>query len=82
MTFEEAFDKLPELDFIYIDSDHQYEFVLSDIKLSKLKVKSGGIIAGHDYNEMDWTGVVKAVNESFDKNRLTIFKDSSWLIKM
>jgi len=37
-------------DAIYIDGDHSYEAFKMDIKLAKLKVKKGGIIAGHDIN--------------------------------
>jgi len=37
------------LDMIYVDADHSYEAVLSDLKLSFQKIKVGGILAGHDY---------------------------------
>lgn len=36
-------------DFIYIDADHSYEGVTSDLELSYQKIKSGGFICGHDY---------------------------------
>ena len=68
-------DKLPLLDFIYIDGNHQYEYVKNDIILSQKIVKEGGIIAGHDY---DNKGVIKAVDEVFT-NPDKVFRDSSWL---
>lgn len=37
------------LDFIYIDANHTYEAVKEDIKLWYPKIKSGGLIMGHDY---------------------------------
>ena len=37
------------LDMVYVDADHAYEAVLSDLKLSFQKIKVGGILAGHDY---------------------------------
>jgi hypothetical protein len=37
------------LDFVYIDANHQYQFVLNDITMWNQKVKTGGIISGHDY---------------------------------
>jgi len=37
------------LDFIYIDARHDYIGVLSDIKSYWPKLKSGGILSGHDY---------------------------------
>ena len=36
-------------DFIYIDGDHSFEGVLSDLEVSFKKVKKLGIIAGDDY---------------------------------
>jgi hypothetical protein len=37
------------LDIVYIDADHSYSSVLSDLNLSYHKVKIGGLICGHDY---------------------------------
>lgn len=36
-------------DFIYLDGDHSYEGVKAEIPLFWEKIKSGGILAGHDY---------------------------------
>lgn len=70
------------MDVVYIDADHSYESAKEDISLYLNKVKSGGFICGHDYST-SWPGVIKAVDElssSLRKN-ITLFKDSSWLIK-
>ena len=53
------------LDFVFIDAAHDYESVKKDINAQYPKVKKGGVIAGHDYNE-PW-GVVQAVNEFFNE---------------
>ena len=37
------------LDFIYIDANHKIPWVLDDICAWSPKVKSGGIVSGHDY---------------------------------
>ena len=37
------------LDFVYIDSNHNFVEVASDIYRWEKKVKAGGIISGHDY---------------------------------
>lgn len=42
------------LDFIYIDANHAYDFVVEDISLWFPKLKKGGILAGHDYIDIDW----------------------------
>ena len=37
------------LDFVYIDANHRLEYVTRDIVEWAKKVRSGGIVAGHDY---------------------------------
>lgn len=37
------------LDFVYIDGNHSYTYVLQDIELWNKKIRNDGIIAGHDY---------------------------------
>jgi predicted O-methyltransferase YrrM len=80
MCFSDALDSLPTLDFIYIDANHDYEFVKDDITNALKKIKNGGLIAGHDYDK-ESPGVIKAVNEIFGKPDI-IFSDSSWLVKI
>ena len=66
------------VDFVFLDASHNYESVKNDINAWFPKVRSGGIIAGHDY---DWNGVNKAVNE-FAKEKLEIntFDGGVWYI--
>jgi len=78
MTMAEAFDLLPELDVIYIDGNHLYDYVINDIELSLKKIKKNGIISGHDYN---CTDVESAVTKIFNKPH-KIFSDMSWMIKL
>lgn len=51
------------LDFVFIDADHSYEGCLADIHAWSPKVRSGGMVAGHDYDSM-WPGVIRAVTET------------------
>jgi len=60
------------LDLVYIDADHSYESVRSDLELSFRKVKKDGFIMGHDYSERMFPEVVKAVNEFCIKYKLKI----------
>ena len=56
-------------DFIFIDADHEYESVLKDLKAWHPKVKSGGVIAGHDYS---YKPVTRAVHEFYEAGVLDI----------
>jgi hypothetical protein len=42
------------LDFVYIDANHTYESVSDDILTWYPKVRSGGILAGHDYLKLEY----------------------------
>jgi len=37
------------LDFVYVDANHHFDFVVRDIIEWSRKVRSGGIVSGHDY---------------------------------
>lgn len=50
---------------VMIDGSHDYENVKLDINTWIKKLKYPGIIAGDDYCEKEFPGVVKAVNEWF-----------------
>jgi len=52
-------------DWVYIDANHQYEFVLLDLESYYPKVKPGGFLAGDDYGVEGWWhgGVTRAVQE-------------------
>lgn len=67
------------LDFVFIDASHDYENVKQDINLWYPKVKSKGMIAGHDYTQ-SWSGVIKAVDEFVDQKNynLTIKGPTCW----
>jgi len=41
------------LDFVYIDGNHSYEYTVQDIALWSPKVRKGGIVFGHDFE--DWS---------------------------
>ncbi len=74
-----AVDKIPDnLDYIYIDANHNYEYVKADIENYWNKLKIGGILAGHD---IDIFGVLKAVLEFTEKNKLDfLISKGDWII--
>lgn len=49
------------LDFVYLDGHHSFDWVMQDIIEWAKRVKPGGIVAGHDYYEFQWAGVIAAV---------------------
>jgi hypothetical protein len=55
------------LDFVYIDANHDYEFVLQDMTVWWPKILPGGIMCGHDfYNCLKhpfWNEVERAVKQ-------------------
>jgi len=62
---------------VYIDANHSYEGVKADIAAWLPKVKSGGMIGGHDYSPKSWPGVIRAVDEAFGKKisvELTVWR--------
>ncbi len=69
MTSLEALAEVPDgaLDFVFIDAAHDYASVRSDLEGWTPKVRSGGIVAGHDYYTLkqrsEPSGVVRAVDE-------------------
>jgi hypothetical protein len=58
-------------DFIYIDATHLYESVKADINMYLPKLKNNGVLAGHDYINVDNFGVIAAVDESVITHQLT-----------
>ncbi|MEM6505716.1 MAG: glycosyltransferase [Planctomycetota bacterium] len=53
------------LDFVYLDADHSETGVMNDLCHWAVKVRTGGIIAGHDYGHRDFPGVKHAVDRYF-----------------
>ena len=49
------------LDFVYIDGNHEYDFAMLDTIIWIPKIRSGGIISGHDYRR-SFYGVKPAID--------------------
>jgi hypothetical protein len=89
MTSAEASQYVPgNLDFVWIDGNHRYEWVKSDLELYWPKIKTGGVMCGHDYtNNEDTCQVKRAVDEFCPTGRMRMadnvpVSDSScWVIQ-
>jgi hypothetical protein len=77
-TSLEAAARIPDgsLDFAYIDARHDYASVLEDLAAWLPKVRPGGILAGHDYVDIDFGrtdfGVRSAVDEFFAARHIPV----------
>jgi hypothetical protein len=64
-----------EVDFVYIDSNHNYRAVTENIRAWWPKIRPGGVLGGHDFYNgyaRSHDGVVKAVTEFAVLNRLAL----------
>ena len=81
-TSKDAVTEVPEnIDFVYIDGNHTYEFVREDIHLYFPKIKNGGVLGGHDF-DMPWIGLAKAVIEFAAEEGLEVYgrRPSDWFV--
>jgi len=63
------------IDLVFIDGNHSYEYVLSDMENWTPLVRMGGVVAGHDYTQdpkSRYINVQKAVHEYADKHEYEI----------
>lgn len=60
------------LDFVYLDGAHDYQSVVDDLNAWYPKVKTGGILSGHDYATINTFGVIEAVDEFADSHSLDL----------
>lgn len=73
------------LDFVFIDADHRRKAVLADCEAWYPRLKPGGLLAGHDYDDpaAPWTwGVTEAVMQfSLDRGlSFSLGADHTWFI--
>lgn len=84
MTSEEAASYVPnDLDMVYVDGNHAYDYVKKDIELYAPKVKQGGLIGGHDITGSKMSpDVQQAVYEFADAHNLPVYVDCPdwWII--
>lgn len=55
--------ELASLDFVYIDGNHHYDYVMEDLIIWSRRVRKGGMVAGHDYASTRRPEVGRAVDD-------------------
>jgi len=78
-SYEKALDYVDEFfSFVFIDAAHHKSGVLLDLNAWWPKIKTGGMMAGHDF---DCPGVCEAVYEFFNPLKVEVHKcGSSWKV--
>lgn len=71
------------LDFVYIDGCHEFDDIMLDVILWSRKVRTDGIVAGHDYYRFKKAGVVHAIDlytymHKIDEWFITDEKEPTW----
>ena len=65
-----------ELDFVYIDANHKWLSVCEDLYFWSKKVRTGGIVSGHDYGENKHvTAALHGYTEAFDIKEWYVIDD-------
>lgn len=69
------------LDFVFLDADHDFEAVGSDLEAWFPKVKRRGVLGGHDYLNADFPDVRRAVDAFFREQELPLqIQGTSFLV--
>ena len=75
-----------ELDFVYVDGNHLYEFVQADLDAWAKKIRVGGLLGGDDYGVRGWwdDGVTRAVDEFVGAGRgeVVLLEDRQFLLRL
>jgi hypothetical protein len=84
---DEVLSSFPDssLDWVYIDGNHLYDYVVADLNLSIRKTRVGGLITGDDYRDGGWwdSGVKRAVDElaADGRLRLALIQDGQFVFE-
>jgi predicted O-methyltransferase YrrM len=58
--------KIGEVDLVFVDGDHEYPSVMTDLHLVGDRVKRGGYLTAHDFSNEGLPGVKQAISEYID----------------
>lgn len=66
------------VDLVVLDADHTYEWVSAEIDVWQPKLRADGVMGGDDYHPVEFPGVIQAVTEAWDDDRIEVRHDQSW----
>lgn len=69
------------LDFVYIDGNHSYSYVINDLKNYWKIVRDGGVIGGHDIDIFDVASAVNDFKNQLGSYSFGIKGKDYWFIK-
>lgn len=65
-------------DLVFLDGDHSFQGIMTDIVCWEPKVRIGGILCGHDYGNPKWE-VEQAVNQVYG-DRARLLPETMWMV--
>lgn len=87
MTSQEAAELICDgfLDFAFIDAEHDYDSVCTDLRLWYPKLKEGGMLICHDYGKAQF-GVTPAVDQFAERHGMQLHVEApstslAWMCK-
>jgi predicted O-methyltransferase YrrM len=82
----DAFDlvKGEKYDLVFIDAQHDYDWVKKEISLYLPLINKGGTLSGHDYNREGYAGVCEAVDEFVKESgkELVLYDGYVWSVQL
>lgn len=66
---------------VLIDGSHNYEDVVQDIAMWRHHIIPGGILAGDDWSEQEFPGVVRACDEAFGGRSGYETNGTTWMVR-
>jgi MMP 1-O-methyltransferase len=81
----ELFNEAIPIHFIFLDGDHEYDYVIRELRAWAPLLSRGGFIAGHDWTD-EFHGVKEAVTEYVEHDleggaRVSVECGRSWVIR-
>lgn len=82
VAFTQFWNSGVRADFIFLDGSHHYMDVLREIMWYRQILNPGGIIAGHDFNTLEFAGVTAAVWDSFKFGHTVNSVEQIWWVRI